>query len=169
MYRYLHGITCCCLTDPYDQPMISFRMCSGTNNVLALPSGFIDNLIGTSVHQWKRQMEQCAVDVFLYNMIIMPFHHGGNKSLFVVMGAKHIKDYMKADFSETRPCILHILPYAASMQGHNHAYNQATTRLRVCLNALWRTMCCNNGFDIALMPFTHRYLPFTQPFGKCPQ
>merc|ERR1712051_223396 len=136
MYRYLHGITCCCLTDPYDQPTISFRMCSDTNNVLALPSGFIDNLIGTSVHQWKRQMEQYAVDVFLYNMIIMPFHHDGNKSLFVVMGAKHIKDYMKADFSETLPCILHILPYAASMQDHNHAYSQATTRLCVWLNAL---------------------------------
>ena len=147
--------------------MISSRMCSGTNNVLALPSGFIDNLIGTSVPQWKQQMEQCAIDVFKYNMIIVPFHHDGNKSLFVVMGAKHIKDYMKAEFHDTRPCILHVLPYAASMQSHSHAYNKATTRLRVWLNALWRMMRCNNDFDIASMPFTHRSLPVTRPVGMC--
>ena len=113
-------------------------------------------------------MEQCATDVFKYNMIIMPFHHDGNKSLFVVMGAKHIKDYTKAEFHDTRPCILHVLPYAASiMQGHIHAYNKATTRLRVWLNALWRVMRCNNDFDIASMPFTHRSLPVTRPFGTC--
>ena len=111
-------------------------------------------------------MEQCGVDVFLYNMIIMPFHHNGNKSLFVAMGDKHIKDYMKKEFNETRPCILHILPWATSMQSHNHAYNQATTWLRVWLNALWRTMHCSDIFDIASMPFAHRSLPFTQPIGK---
>ena len=146
--------------------MTSFRMCSGTDKILALPSGFIDNFLRMSVCQWTQQMEQCGVDVFLYNMIIMPFHHNGNKSLFVVMGAKHIKDYMKTGFNETRPWILHILPWATSMQGHNHAYNQATTRLRVWLNALWQTMHCSDIFDIASMPFTHRSLPFTQPFGK---
>ena len=100
-------------------------------------------------------------------MIIMPFHHNGNKSLFVVMGAKHIKDYMKTEFSETRPCILHILPYATSMQGDIHAYNQATTRLHVCLNALWQMTRCNNDFDIDSMPFNRRSLPFTQSFGEC--
>ena len=34
-------------------------------------------------------------------MIIIPFHRNGNKSLFVVMGAKHIKDYMKTYFGKT--------------------------------------------------------------------
>ena len=99
-------------------------------------------------------------------MIIMPFHHNGNKSLVVVMWAKHIKDYMKTDLSETWPCILHILPYATTMQGHNHAYNQAVTRLRVWLNALWQTTRCKNAFDVDSMPFSGRSLPFTQPCGE---
>ena len=146
--------------------MISFRMCSGTDKTLALPSHFIDNLLKKSVRQWTQQRTQCGVDIFLYNVIIMPFHHNGNKSLFVVMGAKHIKDYMKTGFNETRPCILHILPWATSMRGQNHAYNQATTRLHVWLNALWQTMHCSDAFDIASILFTHRSLPFTQPIGK---
>ena len=100
-------------------------------------------------------------------MIIVPFHHDGNKSLFVVMGTKHIKDYTKAEFDDMRPCILHVLPYAASTQSHRHASNRATTRLRVWLNALWRMLRCNNDFDIASMPFTHRSLPVTRPFGMC--
>ena len=163
----LCGIQYCCITEShYDQTMFASRMCSGADNILALPSTFIDNLLGTSVRQWTQQMEHCAIDIFSYNMIIMPFHHNGNKSLFVVMGAKHIKDYMKTDFSETRPCILHILPYATTTQGHNHAYNQAVTRLRVWLNALWRTTHCNNAFNVDSMPFSGRSLPFRQPCGE---
>ena len=139
-------------------------MCSGAGNILALPSIFIDNLLGTSVQQWTQQMEHCAIDIFSYNMIIMPFHHNGNKSLFVAVGAKHIKTYMKTDFSKTRPCILHILPYATTMQDHRHAFHQAVTCLRVWLNALWQTTRCGNAFDVDLMPFNSRSLPFTQPF-----
>ena len=146
--------------------MFASGMCSSAGNVLALPSTFIDNLLGTSVQQWTQQMEHCAIDIFSCNMIIMPFRHNGNTSLFVVMGAKHIKDYMKTDFSETRPCILHILPCATIRQGHNHACNQAVTRLRVWLNALWQTTRCNNAFDVDSMPFSRRLLPFTQPFGE---
>ena len=157
----------CCITDShYDQTMFASRMCSGADNVLALPSTFIDNLLGTTGQQWTQQMEHCAIDIFSCNMIIMPFRHNGNTSLFVVMGAKHIKDYMKTDFSETRPCILHILPCATIRQGHNHACNQAVTRLRVWLNALWRTTRCNNSFDVDSMPFSHRSLPFVQPLGE---
>ena len=152
---------------PYNQSTFSHRMCSGTDNVLALPTSFIDSLMGTSANQWTHQMESCGVDVFSYNMIVMPFHHDGQKSLFVVMGAKHIKDYMKANFNETRPCILQILPYTQTLGGHDRAHNRAAMRLRVWLNALWRTMHCNNEFDIASMPFTNRSLPFTQPVGKC--
>ncbi len=142
--------------------MIAHRMCSGANNTLAFLSNFIDNLLGTSMRQWTQQMEHCAIDIFLYNMIIMPFHYNGHKSLFVVLGAKHIKDYMKRDFRGIRPCILHIHPYVTFIQCHNHAYNQACTRLRVWLNALWRMTRCNNDFDLDLMPFTRRSLPFTQ-------
>ena len=128
----LCGTQHCCITDShYDQTMFASRMCSGADNVLALPSTFIDNLLGTTGQQWTQQMEHCAIDIFSCNMIIMPFRHNGNTSLFVVMGAKHIKDYMKTDFSETRPCILHVLPCATTMQGHNHAHNQAVTRSRV--------------------------------------
>ena len=141
-------------------------MCSGADNILALPSTFIDNLLGTSVPQWTQQLKHCAIDIFSCNMIILPFHHNGNKSLFVVKGAKRIKDYMKTDFNETRPCILQILPYATTTQGHNHAYNQAVTCLRVWLNALWQTTCCNNAFDDDSMPFSRISLPFTQPFGE---
>ena len=128
----LCGTQHCCITDShYDQTMFASRMCSGADDVLALPSTFIDNLLGTTGKQWTQQMEHCAIDIFSCNMIIMPFCHNGNTSLFVVMGAKHIKDYMKTDFSETRPCILHIMPCATIRQGHNHACNQAVTRLCV--------------------------------------
>ncbi len=140
-------------------------MCSGTNNILAFPSSFIDNLLGTSSRQCIQQMEDHAIDIFLNNMIIMLFHHNGQKSLFVVLMANHIKDYVKRDFGHTQPCIIHILPYATFMQCQTHAYTQACTRLHVWLNALWQTASYNNGFD--LMPFTHRSLPLTQPLGEC--
>jgi hypothetical protein len=141
-------------------------MCSGADNILALPSTFIDYLLGTSAPQWTQQLEHCAIDIFSYNMIIVPFRHNGTISLFTVIGAKHIKDYMKTDFSETRPCILHILPYATTLQGHKYACNQAVTRLRVWLNALWRTTRGNNIFDADSMPFNSRSLPFTWPRGE---
>ena len=95
----------------------------------------------------------------------MPFQSNGHKSLFVVLGANHIKDYMKRGFSDTRPCILHILPFATSTRVQTHAYNQAGLRLRVWLNAMWQTTHCNINFDS--MPFTHRSLPMTRPFGEC--
>ena len=163
----LCGTQHCCITDShYDQTMFASRMCSGADNVLALPSTFIDNLLGTTGQQWTQQMEHCAIDIFSCNMIIMPFRHNGNTSLFVVMGAKHIKDYMKTDFSETHPCILHIMPCDIIRQGHVHACNQAVTRLRVWLNALWRATRCGDSLDVDYMPFSHRSLPFVQPLGE---
>ena len=140
-------------------------MCSGADNILAFPSNFIDNLLGTSSRQWIQQVKHHEIDVFSHNMLVMPFQSDGQKSLFVVLGAKHIKDYMKRGFSNTRPCILHILPYATSMRVQTHAYNQACMRLRAWLNSLWRATRCNN--DIDSMPFTHRSLPMTRPFGEC--
>ena len=146
--------------------MFAPRMCSGVDNILALPSTFIDYLLGTSAPQWTQQLEHCAMDIFSYNMIIVPFRHDGNTSLFAVMGAKHIKDYTKRDFSETRPCILHILPYATTVQGHKFACNQAVTRLLVWLNALWRATRGNNVFDADSMPFNSRSLPCACPCGE---
>ena len=142
-------------------------MCSGADNILALPSTFIEYLLGTSAPQWTQQLEQCAIDIFSYNMIIVPFRHDGNTSLFAVMGAKHIKNYVRRDFGETRPCILHILPYATTLQGHKYARTLAVTRLRVWLNAPWRTTRGNNVFDTDSMPFNGRSLPFTRPRGEC--
>ena len=93
-------------------------MCSGVDNVLAFPSNFIDNLLGTSSRQWAQQIKHLEIDVLSHNMLIMPFESNGHKSLFVVLGAKHIKDYMKKGFSDMRPCILHILPYATSTRSN---------------------------------------------------
>ena len=146
--------------------MFASRMCSGADNILALPSNFIVNLLETSTPQWMWQLEHCTIDIFSHDMIILPFCHNDNMSLFVVIGAKHIKNYMKTDFSQTRPCILHILPYATIPQGHQHAYNQAFTCLRVWLNALWQTTRGNNAFDVDSMPFSTRYLPFRRPYGE---
>lgn len=140
-------------------------MCSGADNILVFPSNFIGNLLRTSSRQWIHQVKHHEIDVFSHNMLVMPFQSDGQKSLFVVLGAKHIKDYMKRGFSKTRPCILHILPYATSMRVQTHAYNQACLRLRAWLNSLWRVTRCNN--DIDFMPFTHRSLPMTRPFGEC--
>ena len=146
----------CYITESYcNRTMFVSRMFSGADNIIALPSTFIDNLLNSSVQQLTDQIQHCGIDIFSYNMIIISYHCNGNKSLFVVMGAKHIKDYMKTDFSKTQPCILHILPYATFMQGHHHAYNQAVTLTH-----------CNYAFDIDLMPFSRRYLLFTQPFGE---
>ena len=140
-------------------------MCSGADNILVFPSNFISNHLRTSSRQWIHQVKHHEIDVFSHNMLVMPFQSDGQKSLFVVLGAKHIKDYMKRGFSNTRPCILHILPYATSMRVHTHAYNQACMRLRAWLNSLWRATLCNN--DIDFMPFTHRFFPMTLPFGEC--
>ena len=70
-------------------------MCAGDNNVLAFPSNFIDNLLGTSSQQWIQQLKHNEIDLFSHNMLVMPFQSEGQKSLFVVVGAKHIKDYMR--------------------------------------------------------------------------
>ena len=161
-------IQSCCITEShYDPTTFACRMCSGVDNVIALPFTFIDNLLRTSMPQWTQQLKHCAIDIFSCNMIILPFRHNGNTSLFVVIGAKHIKDYIKTDFSDARPCILHMLPYATTMQSHKHAYNQAVTRLRVWLNALWRTTRGNNVYDVDSMPFNSRSLPLNQPRSEC--
>ncbi len=112
-----------------------------------------------------QQLKHRDIDVFSHNMLVMPFQSDGLKSLFVVLGATQNKDYMKRGFSNTWPCILHILPYATSMRVQTHAYNQACLRLRAWLNSLWRKTSFNNDFDS--MSFTHRSLLMAQPFSEC--
>ena len=73
------------------------------------------------------------------------------------------KVYMRCNFRKTRPCILHILPHETSTRAQMHAYNAASARIRTWLNALWRVKYCEQAYDS--MPFTHRSMPTTRPFG----
>ena len=141
-----------------------YRICSGTDDILCLSSTFIESLLRTSSRHWIDQVKRRTVDIFTYNVLIMPYQCGMQKSLFVVLGANNIKDYMKRGFTGTRPCILHILPYATSNRSQLHAYNQVFSTIRTWLNALWRDNQCN-GVQMS-MPFTHRSMPLSRPFGK---
>ena len=76
------------------------------------------------------------LNIFKPDMIMMPFCAGGHRSLFVVVEASYIQDYMKRGFSNKRPCILHILPYQTSTRTQIQAYNAASAKIRGWLNAL---------------------------------
>ena len=140
------------------------RICSGMDDVLRLSSNFIESLLTTSSRHWIDQVKRHNVDIFSYNALFMPYQSDVQKSLFVVLGANNIKDYMKRGFAGTRPCVLHILPYASSNRSQLHAYSQVFSTIRTWLNALWRSKQCN-GVDVS-MPFTHRSMPLSRPFGK---
>lgn len=127
---------------------------------------FIDNLLGTSSKEWVRDCERHNLDVFGHNIMIMPFQSEGHMSLFVVIGAQNIREYQKHGFSKSRPCILHIVPFESSTRVQCHAYNAASSRIRTWLNVMWRATYCHNDFSV--MPFTHRSIPTTRPFGKYP-
>ena len=132
--------------------------------MLRLSSNFIESLLRTSSRHWIDQVKHHNVDIFAYNTLVMPYQSGQHKSLFVVLGANNIKDYMKRSFTGTRPCILHILPHATSNRSHLHAYNQVSLTICTWLNALWRNSQCNGDYES--MPFTHRSMPTSRPFGK---
>ena len=70
-------------------------MAAGLDHVLSMPCTFINYLIGTSIRQLIQNMDVGATDVFDYDVVIMPFEEDGQRSLFLVLGAGHIKDYMK--------------------------------------------------------------------------
>ena len=57
------------------------RMCSGINDVLAFPSNFIDNLLGTSSQQWTREMKHRDTDIFDTLCVNMHFR---NNFVYVV-------------------------------------------------------------------------------------
>ncbi len=109
-------------------------------------------------------MEQHAIDIFDYNVLLLPFESNGDKSIYAILGAKHIKDYMKNGFDEHRPCILHIVPHHLETQGQIHSYNASSTKIRTWLNVMWNVQHSNNDFDS--MPFTSRPMPLSHPAGK---
>ena len=76
------------------------RMAAGVDHVLSMPCTFVNYLIGTSTHQWIRNMDVSATEFFNYDVVIVPFEEDGQRSLFVVLGAGQIKDYMKCNFLE---------------------------------------------------------------------
>ena len=139
------------------------RTATRVNHIMSMPCTFINYLIGTSIRQLIRNIDVGATDLFDYDVVIMPFEEDGQRSLFLVLGAGHFKDYMECNFRKTRPCILHILPHETSTRAQMHAYNAASSRIRTWLNALWRVKYCEQAYDS--MPFTHRSMPTTRPFG----
>ena len=139
---------------------------SGTKDSPRLSSHFIDGLLRTSPRHWIDQVKWHNVNIFSHNLLVMPHQSGKHKSLFVVLGANNIKDYMKQNFNGTRPCILHIFPYATSNRSQLHTHSKVSSRIRTWLNALWRNSQYNNDFGSML--FTHRSMPMTTPYGKLP-
>ena len=106
-------------------------------------------------------MEHHELDIFDYDVLVLPFESNGHKSVFAILGARH---YMKHGFKEHRPCLLHVVPYHSQPQGKIHAYNASSTKLRPWLNAMWRVKRSNN--DFASMPFTNCSMPLSRPLGK---
>ena len=141
------------------------RMARGTNHVLPFPSTFVDRMVVTSSQQWMQNMDNHGVDIFDYDVLLMPFESHGHKSIFAILGARHINDYMKYGFTEYRPCILHIVPYHAETQGLKHVYNTASAKIRTWLNVMWRMKHGRNDFE-TLMPFTTRSMPISRPSSK---
>ena len=140
------------------------RICSGANDTFRLSSHFINGLLRTSSKHWIDQVKRHNMNIFSHNLLVMPHQSGKHRSLFVVLGANNIKDYMKRGFAGTRPCVLHILPYASSNRSQLHAYSQVFSTIRTWLNALWQSKQCNGVY--MSMPFTHRSMPLSRPFGK---
>ena len=140
------------------------RICSRASDILRFSSHFIDGLLGTSSKHWIAQTKRHNMNVFSHSLLVMPYLSGKHRSLFIVLGANNINDYMKHGFTGTRPCILHIVPYGTSDRRQLHAYNGVSSRIRMWLNALWQNGQCNDEFRS--MPFTHRSMPMTRPFGK---
>ena len=101
-----------------------------------------------------------GIDIFNYNMLLMPFHNHGETSLFAIVGAKYIRDYTKNGFFKNRPCILHFQSCNSSYR--NHDDRQAADRLRTWLNCLWQNRMTNDPLS---MPFQKRTMPLCHPIG----
>ena len=109
-------------------------------------------------------MEHNELDIFDYDVLVLPFESNGHKSVFAILGARYIRDYMKHGFKEHRPCLLHFVPYHSQTQGQIHASNASCAKLRAWLNVMWRVKHRNNNF--ASIPFTNRSMHLSRPLGK---
>ena len=67
----------------------------GTYRMLPFPSNFIDQLTVTLPQQWIRNMKHHALDMFDYDVLVLPFESNSHKSVFTILGAKNIRDYTK--------------------------------------------------------------------------
>ena len=95
-------------------------------------------------------------------MLFLPFDGKDQKSLFVVVNAGRIRDYLKVGYNENRPCIIHLDPNKSDFARHNgHAI---ADRIYVWLNTLWRYEHDKN--NNLLMPFFKRSMPLCCPKGE---
>ena len=96
-------------------------------------------------------------------MLLLPFDNDDQKSLFVIVGHRHIRDYSKVGFQKNRPCIIHYNPNKRSVSRHNCEF--VCDKLRTWLNIAWRKQ--HNDDSLLLQPFHKRSMPICRPVGKC--
>jgi len=112
------------------------RMTSNINGIHSFDCNFLRTLFARSPSHWDHDMVKYDINVFDRDTLLMPFDAGGHKSLFVVIGAKHIKSYSSNKFQGNRPCIVHLDPTDTPHERHNH--HAVSEKIRVWLNRMWR-------------------------------
>lgn len=130
----------------------------------AFDTNFLRVLFATSPSQWV----QSGINIFDFNLLLMPFDANGHKSLFVVIGAKNIRSYTHKGFKGSRPCILHFDSTNCSPSRHHtsrgrHDHNVVADKLRTWMNRIWRRQ--HDDVDHLLMPFNKRSMPILTPYG----
>lgn len=131
-----------------------------SKQTIAFKCNFIRSLFSQPPTQWVECLEDMDVDIFDYNILLMPFEAEGHTSLFAIVGAKYIRDYTKIGFGKNRPCILHFDPNGNFLSKHDH--RQVADKLRSWLNHLWRK---KNDYHALCMPFQKRTMPLCRPLG----
>ena len=139
-----------------------FRMTCGLNTVQVFDTNFLRFLYASRPSQWISRMNQAETNVFDREILMFPFDAKGHKSLFVVIGASHIRDYTSPRFNGCRPCILHIDPNNSPSNRHDH--HAVADKLRTWLNRLWRWQ--HDDSDHFLIPFNKRSMPISKNPGK---
>lgn len=107
-------------------------------------------------------MNKDKLDVFEHDMLFLPFDGKGQKSLFIIVNAGYIRDYMKIGYGLNRPCIIHLDPNRSDVAQHNP--HVVADRIYAWLNNLWRHRRDQN--NILLMPFFKRAMPLCRPNGE---
>ena len=138
------------------------RSTSGATGIHAFRTSFLRILFGTSPPQWVKACSESCLKIFDQNALMFPFDASGHKSLFVVIGANHIREYSKRAFKGNRPCIIHFDPNISYIGRHNH--HEIADKLRTWLNKMWRWE--HTESDRLVTPFNKRTLPVIQSNGK---